>query len=71
MAMKKQQQSRRFVTYYSEGKIAGTDILVDVETGVMYLFHRDGYCGGLTPLLGSDGKPMVADLEIKDEAETE
>ena len=69
MAMKKQ-QSRRFVTYYSEGKIAGTDLLVDVETGVMYLFHRDGYCGGLTPLLGSDGKPMVADLEIKDESGT-
>lgn len=36
-----------------------TRIIVDVETGVNYLFCVEGYCGGLTPLLDADGKPVV------------
>ena len=34
-------------------------ILVDRETGVNYLWCRDWNGGGLTPLLGSDGKPVI------------
>lgn len=31
-------------------------ILEDVETGVLYVFVKDGYNGGLTPLLDSKGE---------------
>ena len=34
-------------------------ILRDKETGVQYLWVKSGYAGGLTALLGSDGKPLV------------
>ena len=34
-------------------------ILKDTVTGVLYVFTGDGQRGGLTPLLGSDGKPMI------------
>lgn len=34
-------------------------ILVDRETGINYLWCRDWNGGGLTPLLGSDGKPVI------------
>jgi len=31
----------------------------DKQTGVLYLFAITAYGGGLTPLLGADGKPIV------------
>ena len=34
-------------------------MLVDRETGVNYLWCREGGGGGLTPLLWSDGKPVI------------
>jgi len=34
-------------------------VIVDKETGVNYLFVQRGYGGGITPLLDSDGKPIV------------
>lgn len=37
----------------------GVRILVDTETGVQYLYHFDGYGGGLTVLTGVDGKPLL------------
>lgn len=43
-----------------EGDSFGTTsvkILRDTETGIMYLFYQSGQAGGLTPLLGTDGKP--------------
>lgn len=39
-----------------------TEIWIDRETGVHYLFHRDGYAGGLTPLLDREGKPIVSSV---------
>ena len=36
-----------------------TLILRDRESGTEYLFVQSGYAGGLTPLLGADGKPIV------------
>lgn len=32
-----------------------TEIWVDKETGVNYLYHASGYSGGLTPLLDREG----------------
>lgn len=36
-----------------------TAILVDNETGVMYLFARSGYGGGLTVMLDETGAPLI------------
>ena len=41
------------------GLFTSTRIIVDTETGVNYLFVACGYGGGLTPLLDSDGKPII------------
>lgn len=49
----------RFKKVYEQGKVDVTEIWVDTETGVSYLFHRDGAAAGLTPLLDKDGKPVV------------
>ena len=49
----------RFEKVSSQGKLTVTEIWRDTETGVLSLFHKDGYAGGLTPLLDRDGKPIV------------
>lgn len=49
----------RFEKVYTQGKITTTEIWVDKETGVNYMFHQNGYAGGLTPLLDAEGKPVV------------
>ncbi|MCH5204972.1 MAG: xylan 1,4-beta-xylosidase [Oscillospiraceae bacterium] len=51
--------NERFVKIYSQGVTNITQIWVDRETGVNYVFHEDGYAGGLTPLLDRDGKPVI------------
>lgn len=50
---------KRFEKVYSQGAIDVMEIWVDKETGVNYLYHFSGYTGGLTPLLGRDGKPVI------------
>ena len=50
---------KRFIEIYTEGKLSSNRIILDTETGVQYLFHESGYAGGLTPLLGPDGKPII------------
>ena len=52
-------KDERFEKTYSQGTLNITEIWVDKETGVNYLFHASGYAGGLTPLLDRDGKPVV------------
>ena len=49
----------RFEKIYSQGAIDVMEIWVDKETGVQYLFHRNGNAAGLTPLLNKEGKPVV------------
>lgn len=49
----------RFIKTYSQGKLSSIQIWVDRETGVNYIFRDSGYGGGMTPLLDSDGKPVV------------
>lgn len=36
-----------------------SQIIVDTETGVMYLFRGAGYRGGLTVMVDADGKPLI------------
>jgi len=52
----------RFEKTYSQGALTLTEIWVDKETGVNYLFHASGNAGGLTPLLDRDGKPVVSPI---------
>ena len=55
-------KEKRFVKIYSQG-LGSTEIWVDRETGVNYLFYSSGYAGGLTVLLDKDGKPTVTPIE--------
>lgn len=50
---------KRFVKVYSQGTLDVTEIFVDRETGVNYIFRASGNAGGLTPLLNRDGTPVV------------
>ncbi len=49
----------RFIKTYSQGSLTGVEIWVDRETGVNYVFSYNGYTGGMTALLDSEGKPVV------------
>ena len=51
----------RFIKVYSQNSSFGSNvrILVDVETGVNYLFCIEGFGCGLTVMLNADGKPVV------------
>ena len=49
----------RFKKIYSQGTINVVEIWVDTETGVNYVFHKNGNAAGLTVLLDKDGKPVV------------
>lgn len=51
----------RFDIKEKEGINLLTDavVIIDKETGVNYLYVCRGYGGGLTPLLDSEGKPIV------------
>lgn len=49
----------RFEKVYSQGTLNVTEIWVDCETGVNYVYHAAGYSGGLTPLLDHEGKPVI------------
>lgn len=53
-------KDERFEKIYGQGTLNVTEIWVDRETGVNYLFHVSGYAGGLTPLLDREGKPIVS-----------
>ena len=59
MAEKKE---KRFERVHTDGAFSGTEIWVDRETGVNYLFHASGYAGGLTPLLDREGKPIITPI---------
>lgn len=55
-------KEQRFEKVYSQGTMITTEIWVDKETGVNYLYHASGYSGGMTPLLGRDGKPVISPI---------
>ncbi|MBQ8175139.1 MAG: xylan 1,4-beta-xylosidase [Clostridia bacterium] len=53
----------RFEKIYTQGILTTTEIWVDTETGVQYMWHHDGYAGGLTPLLDREGKPVISSVQ--------
>lgn len=55
-------KGQRFEKIYTQGAMTTTEIWVDKETGVNYLFHACGTTGGMTPLLDRDGKPIVSPI---------
>ncbi len=59
----KNQQDTRFEVILTEGsswRSSGVrQILVDKQTGVNYILWQAGYGSGITPLLDSEGKPVV------------
>ncbi len=55
-------KGQRFEKIYTQGAMTTTEIWVDKETGVNYLFHACGTAGGMTPLLDRDGKPVVSPI---------
>lgn len=57
----------RFKKIYQQGKIDVIEIWVDTQTGVNYVFHRNGNASGFTPLLDKDGKPIVSQQCYKSE----
>lgn len=53
-------KDNRFEKIYSQSTLSGaTQIWIDKQTGVNYIYHSSGYSGGITPLLNKDGKPVV------------
>ena len=56
-------KGQRFEKIYTQGAMTTTEIWVDKETGVNYLFHACGTAGGMTPLLDRDGKPIVSPIK--------
>ena len=52
----------RFEKVHSEWVMNVTEIWVDKETGVNYLFHAAGTAGGMTVLLDKEGKPVVSPI---------
>ncbi len=56
-------KDNRFEKVYSQGTLSGTtQIWVDKQTGVNYIYHSSGYGGGLTPLLDREGKVVVTPI---------
>ena len=52
----------RFQKIYSQGVVNIIEIWVDRETGVNYVWRKDGYAGGMTPLPDENGKPVVTKI---------
>lgn len=55
-------KDERFEKTYSQGAMNVTEIWVDKQTGVNYLYHISGNSGGLTPLLDREGKPIITPI---------
>ena len=59
--------AKRFVKTYSQGIVGSFEIWVDTQTGVNYLYHQDGFAGGLTVLLDRQGKPVISGMPVTEE----
>ena len=54
-------KDKRFEKIYTQS-MGSIEIWVDKETGVNYIYRQSGYSGGLTVLLGKDGKPVITPI---------
>jgi hypothetical protein len=51
---------KRFVRIYKQETLTTVlEIWMDRDTGVNYLYRRNGYSGGMTVLVDRDGKPLI------------
>ena len=50
---------KRFVRIHTDGVMTTSEIWVDTQTGVQYLYHAVGNSGGLTLLVDAEGKPLL------------
>jgi len=57
--------NKRFETIHSQGQVEIYKIIVDMETGVNYLYATNWLGVGLTLMLDSDGKPVITNKEIR------
>ncbi len=58
--MAKQENRFELVSVQKEAIGSCLEIWVDKETGVHYIYRKDGYSGGLTVMVDADGKPVVS-----------
>ena len=50
----------RFVKVLEDGGfISSSEIWVDTQTDVQYLYHASGYSSGMTVLVDAEGKPLL------------
>ena len=62
------EKKKRFIRMLQEAGWSGTsEIWVDRETGINYLYHASGNSGGLTPLLNRDGSPVITTVFEEEE----
>ncbi|MCD7856756.1 MAG: DUF6440 family protein [Clostridiales bacterium] len=61
-------KEKRFERVYKEGSDLSTEVnvLVDKSTRIQYLLVKSGYGMGVTPLLDSEGKPLLWRPEPKE-----
>lgn len=53
-------ETGRFVKVLEEsGIITNSEVWVDTQTGVQYLYHASGSSGGLTVLVNAEGRPLL------------
>lgn len=57
---KQDKKDKRFERIHREKSgMDSLEVFRDVQTGVCYLWRSGGYSAGLTPLLGTDGNPVI------------
>lgn len=64
--LEKRYKNDRFVQRFEEGHVTTSQfssIWIDRVTGVNYLYFHDRYGSGITPLIGSDGKIVVSNVD--------
>lgn len=53
-------ENKRFDVIYTQKNFTeNIQVIRDTETGVAYINIKNGYGGGICPLLNPDGSPMV------------
>ncbi len=62
-------RDKRFAVYTEGMGLGAVKILMDKLTGVHYLYYSDGSAGGITPLLDSEGKPIVSQPDEDEDVE--
>ena len=51
-------KEQRFIKVMEDSGFS-SEVLVDTQTGVQYLYHAVGNSGGLTLLVDAEGKPLL------------